>query len=248
MTGRCKTIVAAAGTLALLGLPLNARAEQSPPSIQPAAHLAAVASGSLQGTVKDDTGVPVAGAMVSAVGATPTVAITDREGRFTFETLSPGPYFVRVHLSGYVAPRAQMVEVRPSTRTSSTISLRRAGSNTVLEAGLVQRDPPAATTFEPEDPAAAPSDGADNESELSWRLRHIRRGVLKESELPDVIVVEERPSADGPGFTRLAAGFFADTPFSGQLNFLTTGSFDSPRQLFTPDNLSKGVAYVRVGA
>ena len=187
--------------------------------------------------------------MVSAVGATPTVAITDREGRFTFETLSPGPYFVRVHLSGFVAPRAQMVEVRPSTRTSSTISLRRAGSSTVLEAGLVQSDPPAATTFEPEAPATdAPSDGADHESELSWRLRHIRRGVLKESELPDVIVVEERPSADGPGFTRLAAGFFADTPFSGQLNFLTTGSLDSPRQLFTPDNLSKGVAYVRVGA
>ena len=62
------------------------------------------------------------GAMVSAVGATPTVAVTDREGRFTFETLSPGPYFVRVHLSGCIAPRAQMVEVRSSTRTSSTIS------------------------------------------------------------------------------------------------------------------------------
>src|SRR5262245_37642565 len=205
MTGRCKTIVAAAGTLALLGLPLNARAEQSPPSIQPAAHLAAVASGSLHGSVKDETGAPVAGAMVSAVGATPTVAVTDREGRFAFETLSPGPYFVRVHLSGYVAPRAQMVEVRPSTRTSSTISLRRAGANTVLEAGLVQSDPPSAATFEPEAPAAdVPSDGADDESELSWRLRHIRRGVLKESELPDVIVVEDRPSADGSGFTRLA--------------------------------------------
>src|SRR5262245_15232132 len=169
MTGRCKTIVAAAGTLALLGLPLNARAEQSPPSIQPAAHLAAVASGSLQGTVKDDTGVPVAGAMVSAVGATPTVAITDREGRFTFETLSPGPYFVRVHLSGYVAPRAQMVEVRPSTRTSSTISLRRAVSNTVLEAGLVQSDPPAAATFEPETPpAGTTATRTDDESELAW--------------------------------------------------------------------------------
>ena len=83
---------------------------------------------------------------------------------------------------------------------------------------------------------------------MSWRLRHIRRGVLKESELPDVILVEERPSADGHGLTRLAAGFLPIRPFSGQLNLLTTGSFDTPRQLFTPDNLSKGVAYVRLGA
>src|SRR5262245_37679811 len=241
MTGRCKAIVAAAGTLALLGLPLVARAEQSPqPSVQPTVRLAAaVASGSLQGTVKDETGAPVAGAMVSAVGATPTVAVTDRDGRFNFETLSPGPYFVRVHLSGFIAPRAQMVEVRPSTRTSSTISLRRAVSNTVLEAGLVQSDPPAAATFEPETPpAGTTATRTDDESELAWRLRHIRRGVLKESELPDVILVEEHPSEDGRGFTRLAAGFFADTPFTGQLNLLTTGSFDTPRQLFTPDNLS----------
>src|SRR4249920_3715377 len=142
MTGRCNTIVATVGTLALLGLPLVARAQQSPqPSVQPSASIAALASGSLQGVVKDETGAAVVGAMVSAVGATPTVAVTDREGRFTFETLSPGPYFVRVHLSGYIAPRAQMVEVRPSSRTSSTISLRRAGSNTVLEAGLVQSQP-----------------------------------------------------------------------------------------------------------
>jgi TonB-dependent receptor-like protein/carboxypeptidase family protein len=249
MTGRCKAIVATAGTLALLGLPLIARAQSPQSSVQPAAHLAALGSGSLLGIVKDETGTPVAGAMVSAVGATPTVAVTDREGRFSFETLSPGPYFVRVHLSGYIAPRAQMVEVRPSTRTSSTISLRRAGSSTVLEAGLVQSDPPSATTFEPEAPAAdPPSNRTEDEGELSWRLRHIRRGVLKESELPDVILVEDHPSGDGKGFTRLAAGFFADTPFSGQLNLLTTGSFDTPRQLFTPDNLSRGVAYVRLGA
>jgi outer membrane receptor protein involved in Fe transport len=250
MTGRCNAIVATVGTLALLGLPPIARAEQSPqPPVQLAASIAALASGSLQGLVKDEAGAPVVGAMVSAVGATPTVAVTDREGRFTFETLSPGPYFVRVHLSGYIAPRAQMVEVRSSTRTSSTISLRRAGSNTVLEAGLIQSEPPAGTTFEPQAPAAdTPSNRADDESEMSWRLRHIRRGVLKESELPDVILVEERPSADGHGLTRLAAGFFADTPFSGQLNLLTTGSFDTPRQLFTPENLSKGVAYVRLGA
>jgi len=249
MTGRCRAIAVAAGSLALLGLPLAASAQQAPPaSVQLAASIAAVTSGSIHGLVKDEAGDPVAGAMVSAVGATPTVAVTDHDGRFDFDTLAPGPYFVRVHLSGYIAPRAQMVEVRPSTRTSSTISLRRAGATTVLEAGLVQTDPPP-STFEPAAPAPdSPSNQAEDESELSWRLRHIRRGVLKDARLPDVILVEEHPTADGNGFARLATGFFADTPFSGQLNFLTTGSFDTPRQLLTPDNLSKGVAYVRVGA
>ena len=33
----------------------------------------------------------------------------------------------------------------------------------------------------------------------------------------------------------LAANFFAGTPFSGQVNLLTTGSFDSPQQLFSTD-------------
>ncbi len=187
--------------------------------------------------------------MVSAVGATPAVAVTDRDGRFDFESLAPGPYFVRVHLKGYIAPRAQMVDVRPSTRAASTISLRRADESTVLEAGLIHSDP-APPTYEPASAPApeSPATQAGDESELSWRLRHIRRGVLKESELPDVIVVEERPPDDGRSFARLATGFFAETPFSGQFNLLTTTSFDSPRQLFTPDNLSRGVAYVRLGA
>ena len=37
---------------------------------------------------------------------------------------------------------------------------------------------------------------------------------------------------------RLATNFFADTPFSGQVNLLTTGSFDSPQQLFSADNFA----------
>jgi outer membrane receptor protein involved in Fe transport len=46
----------------------------------------------------------------------------------------------------------------------------------------------------------------------------------------------------------LAANFFADTPFSGQLNLLTTGTFDTPEQLFSPNNFAKGIAYLRLGA
>ena len=37
-------------------------------------------------------------------------------------------------------------------------------------------------------------------------------------------------------------------PFTGQLNLLTTGSFDSPKELFTPDNFSRSIAYFSLAA
>src|SRR5205814_9107331 len=103
---------------------------------QPVARFASAAPGSLFGRVEDDKGAPVAGVVVSALGATTTFAVSDRDGRFEFGTLAPGPYMLRAHLSGYVAPRAQMVQVRASARTTSSISLRRAGSTPVLAAGV----------------------------------------------------------------------------------------------------------------
>ena len=51
-----------------------------------------------------------------------------------------------------------------------------------------------------------------------------------------------RPVTDSSA--RLAANLFADTPFSGQVNLLTTGSFDSPQQLFSADSFARNIAYV----
>jgi hypothetical protein len=61
---------------------------------------------------------------------------------------------------------------------------------------------------------------------------------------------------DTPGFftrigaspARLATNFFAATPFSGQVNLLTTGSFDSPQQLFSAENYAHNTAYLALGA
>ena len=47
---------------------------------------------------------------------------------------------------------------------------------------------------------------------------------------------------------RLASNFFAATPFSGQVNLLTTGSFDTPQQLFSSDNFARNTAYLALGA
>src|SRR4249920_100593 len=84
-------------SLALLCLPAFAYAQRVS-QVRPITHIASIAAGSIQGTVQDEMGAPVAGAMVSAFGATTAFALSDRSGRFELRTLSPGPYLVRAHL------------------------------------------------------------------------------------------------------------------------------------------------------
>src|SRR3982751_484140 len=56
--------------------------------------------GSIQGVVSDERGGPLAGAMVSVLGAKSGMAVTDAYGRFLIEALPSGVYIVRVHLAG----------------------------------------------------------------------------------------------------------------------------------------------------
>ena len=114
MTERSRFAAAVLGGLALLCASGTLRAQ----ALQPVTRVVALAPGAIDGVVQDEKGIPVAGAMVSALGATTAFATTDRAGRFELRTLSPGPYLVRAHLSGYVASRAQIIEVRASSRTS----------------------------------------------------------------------------------------------------------------------------------
>src|SRR5258706_2222980 len=234
------TASAVVGSLGLLCLASGGVA-QSTPDVRPVAHIASVASGSIQGTVQDEHGSPISGATISALGPTPAFAVSDRVGRFELRTLSPGPYLLRAHLSGFVASRGQVVDVHPSGRSSSSIAMRRASAAAadfpVLAAGIAAGDAsePAAS------PAPAASTSDDDHSELAWRLRHARRGVLKDATVPlDALHDDgDRPSASGTASlfgrasessARLASNFFAGTPFFGQVNLLTTGSFDSPQQ------------------
>jgi hypothetical protein len=253
---------AALGGLVLLCLPSLAAAQA--PLVQAVTHVASLASGSILGTVQDEKGAPVAGAMVSALGTTSAFAVTDRAGRFELRTLSPGPYLVRAHSSGFVASRGQIVDVRPSARSASSIALRHSSTSSNLVSY-----PVAAAGFGPlVDAASAPSDATgtagttdttDDHGDIAWRLRHVRRGILKDATVTDELFAGLPAGADdfGPqGFGSKALGspghfatnFFSDTPFSGQVNLLTTGSFDSPQQLFSNDNFSRGIAYLALGA
>ena len=271
MTGSPKMIAAAVGGLVLLFQLPVAWGQSRPPAVL---KVASLPSGSIGGIVQDEHGAPIPGAMVSALGVKTAIAVTDRGGRFELRTLSPGPYLVRAHVNGFVGSRGQIVEVRASTRTASSIALRRtsainipqtpAAPAPVLAAGIAgpveapQSEPPSVTDPAIPAPVADPSPSPvdDDHSETAWRLRHLRRGILKDVTVPDVLLAGsgDAPAGtnlfDPPGSSssRFATNLFAGVPFSGQVNLLTTGSFDSPRQLFTSDNFSRSIAYFSLTA
>jgi hypothetical protein len=229
------------------------------PQVQAITHVASLAPGSILGTVLDEKGAPVVGATVSALGSTSAFATTDKAGRFELRPLSPGPYLVRAHSTGFMASRGQIVDVRPSARSASSIALRHTAS-----ALSTSSSPIAAAGFGvmPEtgasDAPGVSGTDADDHGDVAWRLRHLRRGILKDATVTEDLFNDMPDGNDHflpRGFSgavsssaHLASNFFAGTPFSGQVNLLTTGSFDSPQQLFSGDNFSRGIAYLALGA
>lgn len=244
----------------LVGSVASAQSPSRSP-VLPAARLASFSPGALAGYVVDERGDAVPNAVVSALGSTTTVVTTDDRGRFEFGTLAPGPYLLRVHLAGFVAPRASTIHVSPSARATTSIALRRVGAPVTLTAGVsggtMEAADKADVDAEQPEAAATAEAPAKVESETSWRLRHARRGVLKEAAIPADWLVEVEEANDWSAGdmldaigspARAATNFFIDTPFSGQINLLTSGSFNSAQQLLSVENLSNNSAYVRVGA
>lgn len=219
--------------------------------------------GSIGGVVRNEDGEPVAGVVVTAIGASTTFAVTDEKGRYELATLPPGVYLLRAHSAGHVAPKPRTIEVKGALRTPSSFSMRRTDAGpTVLAAGVGGGAPmPAPEPSLPQADGVADAQPADrlrdNHGETAWRMRHMRRGVLRDVALP-VDLLEDDPAqthavavmlgraVSSPA--RAASSFFADTPWSGQVQLLTTNLFDSPEQLLSGASPAHGIAYVRVGA
>jgi hypothetical protein len=216
--------------------------------------------GSLEGVVLDDRGTPVSGATISAIGPANAVAVADILGRFRVRSLPPGPYLVRAHLVGYNPSRRQFIDVRPSGRTTVSVAMRRTDGARMLAAGFVSE--PA----EPDPRAGAPGsrDGAgasgDDQSELAWRLRRLRRSVLKDAADRITLTGADDTAEPGAGFSlprgfsglaravgssaRFASTLVGDLSVTGQFNVLTTGSFDSPVDFLTTEQFSRAVAFL----
>jgi hypothetical protein len=210
-------------------------------------------SAELRGTVVDDRSKPLGGVVVSALGGASAFAVSDSSGRFVLRDLPAGPYLVRAHLQGYTPARARIIQVTMSPRDISIALTRvtdRSDQPQVLQAGLIGPG-------DEGEPAADDSDTEDH-SELAWRLRHLRRSVLKDvngSVLPpgdDASFMDGSLAALAKAIgspVRFASDFITDLPVNGQINLLTSTSFDRPQNLFSLQNgIPNSVAFVSLTA
>ena len=219
---------------------------------------ARVTVGSVSGTVLDDRGGVLPGAMVSAIGATLASTVTDAQGRYLFDQLPRGEYVLRAHMIGFAASNSTRVRVGlfPSVHR---LELRRladaVGTSGTVDAPVKTRpiiaagiDLPRGTSTEPESEGA--NAGDHPHSEIAFRLRHIKRSILKDAS-PIVVLTEDHEIVpSGSRFGRamgsaasLATSLFTDFPFSGEVNFLTTSAL-APGALLSSPMLPRGVAYL----
>ena len=226
--------------------------------------------GSITGVVSDDRGGPIAGALVSALGTvTVAKAITDATGYFAIEALPIGDYTLQAHLTGFSGSARATVKVSGLPPALQRLQLRRLNA-AVATSGTTESPVPArpimAAGFGL--PAGTLSDQADSSdtttdtaarddhphNETAFRLRHIKRSILKD-EAPIVSVVEREGEINSSSLfgramdsaASLATSFFTDLPFTGEVNVLTTGAF-GPDELFSSETLPRGVAYMAIGA
>ena len=89
--------------------------------------------------------------------------------------------------------------------------------------------------------------------EAAWRLRHLKRSILKDVSpivVPDGDEALRRRSLFGRAMgsaASMATHFFTDFPFSGEVNLLTTGALGTWR-VFSTTTLPRGVAYLALSA
>ena len=246
-----------AAIFGLTAMPGSAQVRTQPVLPQPVVQQARLTLGAIQGTVVDDHGGPLAGAMVSALGLASAMATTDVRGRFVIQPLPSGQYVLRVNHAGFVSTRREGVRVGTEAADVERIQMRRAtvdsdattlAARPILAAGMAAL--PVADT--------PPPDDGDNHSDTAWRLRHIKRSVLKDDgsavSIADAAAEQEIPEAQPGAFGRafdnaatVASNFFTATPFSGEVNLLTTSS-SAEGPFLLSDFAPRGVAYMSIGA
>jgi hypothetical protein len=208
---------------------------------------------------------PVAGAMVSVVGRTTAAATTDNDGRYALRELPFGPYVLSVHSRGYFKSRGRTVQLTSGTVAVPEIQIARArktAAAAVPPIAEVEPTPAPATQLAAFGAAAAdartalpvaavpdtdePEADTVENGETAWRIRHLPRSILK-----TVTAQGEWDNEFDPArwlarqSTVVPVAFFAELPLSGQVNLMTSDSFDRAGDLFQA-NAPRSVAYVSV--
>jgi hypothetical protein len=243
----------------LMALPAGAQSRgasalQAPPKLQ-----ARALSGTITGTVMDESGTAVPGAMVSVLGVTLASTVTDERGQFSLNQLPLGDYLLRAHMLGFAASTGSMIRVGSST-PFQRVQLRRL-DGTVADAtgeAPVKARPIIAAGFElPRGGDSASSASSSSEhphDDAAWWTRHLKRSILKDSSQIVVLTDDSPVPSNGSLFGRamdsaasVATSLFTDFPFSGEVNFLTTGSV-APGAMLSATALPRGVAYLALAA
>lgn len=233
----------------------QAQPRQSPSTVtskKPDWQQASLASGKVQGVVRDDRGQPVGGVTISAVGATMQIAFSDNNGRFVLP-LPSGEYLIRAHREGYASSYRDIVMVRASTSIERTITVTRQTATVAPPRPVMVAGVPGGTLL----PASAiETDPEHPHDETAWRLRHLKRPVLRDT---GTAVAEAARSQNFRPHTsnffdwaltssaRLATSLITGPNYSGQVNFLTTSSVDSSLGWSQPEG-PRSVAYVSLSA
>jgi hypothetical protein len=224
---------------------------QTVPSIRPSpvSQVTAIQRADIQGIVRDDQGQPLEGVVVSALGPTTASVVSDANGRFLLRRLPEGSYLVRAHRQGYGLVRSQLVQVRQALDSTTSVALilrSETEQPRILAAGVGPVDQPSG--------AETDDDGRDG-GEMFWRLRHLKRGVLKDAAVGLVDSLGAGgtllgDSLNGLGAavgspTRFATSLLAEVPWNGQLDLLTSTSFDRPQDLLSMQAwVPRGVAFL----
>ena len=257
--GRMNRVLSATGfvVVATAVAPSSVLAQQG--AVPELRTVSAIVAGAINGIVSDDRGGPVPGAMVSVLGATMAMTLTDVNGRFSLQRLPAGDYTLRAHLAGFAASRRENVRVGTTAPTVYRLQLHRLESpvaTTGRSTESVTARPILAAGFdlpsiEMPDPAA---DDDHSHTDTAWRLRHLTRSILKDSANAVIVPDDEDGHHDdslfgrsGHGAASVAGSFLADLPFTGEVNLLTTGAF-APGGLFSGSMIPRGVAYLAIGA
>ena len=238
---------------------------------------ASLSSGWIEGVVTDDKNRPIGGAAVTAQGRDFLLVETDGTGRFSIRSVPAGTYLLRVQGRGFNASRREFIQVLASRGTRHDVRLRHAADvapapseTRVIAAGMalsqVTASQPGLEPAPAEKAAPVESEPHDHSS-AAWRMRHLKRSVLREETMgygdgvggaDDEVsaLVDDGLWTDLTRFNlrdwtlelgRSTASLLTRNGFTGRVQFLTSSAFDQPFEAFADQDMPAGIAYINLG-
>jgi hypothetical protein len=233
--------------LTAIGAASQASAQTRREPYQPIEVRASLGDGRVSGLVLDEGGAGVGGVSILATGTTLAVARSDSRGRFAL-VLPVGEYLLRATRDGYLSTYREPIRIEPNRHLQRRIRLIRDVEPT--SAASAQIDPQPDATPAPEE--------MHGHGEMAWRLRHLKRTVLRDEAPFPATEGDDTPFDRPVGLTRWvdraigqtarsASSFLAGTDFTGHVNLLTTSALPGLSSDVAAD-WSRGIANVFLAA